>query len=307
MKTYKAFGLIIFSDVLLSELVEVHSQKADVSIKIGKVPDTFDGIVFDQGNKKISVDTFRLDNVGIAKYYVNNGDLIIVEPYENSLFEEVKLFLLGSCMGAILHQRKILPLHGSCIHVDGQAILLTGNSGAGKSTIASAFLNKGYKMITDDVAAIVMDELNSPMVYPSYPSQKLWEDAIERLGRNDRKKSLNRISNDLDKYSVESREQFFDKSTRLEFVIELLPSDAKRVEVQKITGPEKLNIILKNTYRMFMVAATNNVELHFLQCVNVANKVEVYRVVRPRDECLENEICEGLLEIILKGGEGNEY
>ena len=38
-------------------------------------------------------------------------------------------------MGALLMQRKILPLHGSAIAIDGKAYAFVGDSGAGKSTL----------------------------------------------------------------------------------------------------------------------------------------------------------------------------
>ena len=50
---------------------------------------------------------------------------------------------LGTCMGALLMQRKIFPFHGSAIAINGKAYAIVGDSGAGKSTLASAFLKKG--------------------------------------------------------------------------------------------------------------------------------------------------------------------
>ena len=36
----------------------------------------------------------------------------------------IRLYILGTCMGAILMQRKILPLHGSAIAINGKAMRL---------------------------------------------------------------------------------------------------------------------------------------------------------------------------------------
>ena len=69
-----------------------------------------------------------------------------------------RLYILGTCMGAILMQRKILPLHGSVIAIDGKAYAIVGDSGAGKSTLASAFLKRGYQLLTDDVIAVSFSE-----------------------------------------------------------------------------------------------------------------------------------------------------
>lgn len=52
---------------------------------------------------------------GIAGYYVTEGDTIVIEHESNTADEEVLLFLMGSAMGALLHWRNILPLHGNGI------------------------------------------------------------------------------------------------------------------------------------------------------------------------------------------------
>ena len=76
-------------------------------------------------------------------------------------------------MGAILMQRKILPLHGSAIAIDGKAYAIVGDSGAGKSTLASAFLNKGYQLLSDDVIAVSLSKkifhmLHLPILNKNY-------------------------------------------------------------------------------------------------------------------------------------------
>lgn len=306
MYTYRAFGLTITSEVMLSELLEAEAanEDADVVIKFGKVPLTLENSVIEKGNKIIGRDQFILNNQGIAKYYVEKGKLMIAEPYENSLFEEVKLYLLGTCFGALLHQRRKLPLHGSCINVNGLGVLLTGESGAGKSTIAAAFFRQGYKMITDDVAA-VESKLDVPYVYPSYPSQKLWEDAIERLDRQEQKTALNRISKELEKYAVKSNDFFCNEPVPLKVMVEIIPADVNELRIEKLTGKEKLTTIIQNTYRRYFVKAFNHEQWHFKLCVNIANDVVVYRLTRPKKKQLEKEISNMILENILKGGEMN--
>ena len=86
----------------------------------------------------------------------------------------LRLYILGTCMGAILMQRKILPLHGSAVDIDGKVYAIVGDSGAGKSTLASALLKHGYQLVSDDVIAVSLTHENPiPFVTPSYPQQNL--------------------------------------------------------------------------------------------------------------------------------------
>ena len=84
-------------------------------------------------------------------------------------------------MGALLIQRKIVPLHGSAIEIDGKAYAVIGESGAGKSTLASAFLSQGYKLLSDDVIAVTFSQNQTPFVIPAYPQQKLWQTSLDQF------------------------------------------------------------------------------------------------------------------------------
>lgn len=97
-----------------------------------------------------------------AIFAIQNGDTIQVSPMAGADEAKIRLFLLGTCMGALLMQRKILPLHGSAIAIDGKAYAFVGHSGAGKSTLASAFINKGFQLLSDDVIAVTLRNLVFP-------------------------------------------------------------------------------------------------------------------------------------------------
>ena len=91
---------------------------------------------------------------GIAEYAVEGGRKIWVKPAENAPTRNVRLFLLGSVMGLLLHQRGDLPLHANAIEIDGKALAFAGPSGSGKSTLAGAFHDRGYRVIADDVCVV---------------------------------------------------------------------------------------------------------------------------------------------------------
>ncbi len=296
MYTYRAFGLNIASEYELEELVACQCESPELMITIGKVPDTFEDMLLDRANRKIGKDKFLLNLPKIAKYYVEKGRHIMIEPLETATLEEIKLYLLGSCMGAVLYQRRILPLHGSCINIGGQGVLLTGVSGAGKSTIASAIYQKGYKMLTDDVAAVGIEGFSEPTVFPGYPGQKLWEDAIERIGRQEDKKYLNRISNDIAKYSMRSNHYFYDKELPIKYIFEIVQDTTEQLMLEEVKGNNKLKLLIKNTYRPMLARTMLLQEWNFMQCARIASQIRAYRVIRPQGQHLEDRIADLILE-----------
>ncbi len=101
-------------------------------------------------------------------------------------------------MGIILHQRGFLVLHGSAVQMDDGAVAFLGRCGDGKSTITAALNNKGYSIISDDVLPVKLDENNIPLLFPSFPTIKLYNDVIEYL--NEDYRNYDKIHPEIEKY-----------------------------------------------------------------------------------------------------------
>ena len=115
---------------------------------------------------------------------------------ENYTLEDACTYLLGPVLGFVLRLRGVTCLHASAVAVDGQAIALIGSPGAGKSTIAATFAQRGFPIIADDVAALVEDG-KSFQVQPGYPRLNLWSDSVRALFGSD--EALPRITPTWDK------------------------------------------------------------------------------------------------------------
>jgi hypothetical protein len=63
------------------------------------------------------------------------------------VLEAMAYSLLGS-----LH---VVPLHAACVALNGRGVLLAGDSGAGKSSLAYACARRGWTYITDDCSSLV--------------------------------------------------------------------------------------------------------------------------------------------------------
>ena len=88
--------------------------------------------------------------------------------------------MLTVILPAILYLRKTIALHGSVIAFNDHCILLTGESGAGKSTIAGRFMQKGCKVLADDLC--VLKSLDGkPYVVPASLQLKLNPDSASFL------------------------------------------------------------------------------------------------------------------------------
>lgn len=295
---YSVFGLTVQSDILLEELTI--SREATIDVKIRYKPVIAPPAEFlKEGTYHLTATSFFLDVPDIARYRVEAGQVIEVDPYEGAEIEAIKLFLLGSCMGVILHQRNILPMHGSVIVVAGEGILLTGHSGAGKSTTAHRFLTHGYQFVTDDVAATHIEHRQA-IVAPAYGHQKLWADVLEHAPELERKR-VNREVEGRTKYTVSRDRQFLNQPTPLRLIVELVPSEEPAVRMERVQGIEKVRTLMVHMYRNVYFTALHKQKEQFEKATELARAVRLIRLYRPIGKATEQEVMDTILKEVTKG------
>lgn len=133
---------------------------------------------------------------------LQNGEQIVFAPESEASAEDVPIFILGTVFGILLHQREQIVLHASAVEVNGKAVAFCGASGTGKSTLAAALAQRGYRLITDDICAITLPP-GGPVVHPDGRQLKLWAQAIEKLKLEDIRRG--RVRGRLEKFYVEPR------------------------------------------------------------------------------------------------------
>ncbi|MFM7361745.1 MAG: hypothetical protein ACKO6F_07510 [Cyanobium sp.] len=121
----------------------------------------------------------RLRVEQIGRFRISGGERIAWQRDHAAVSDQdLRTFLLGSAVGALLIQRGMLVLHGNALERDGEAIVCLGHSGAGKSTLAYALMQQGWRLLADDLVAIGPGAL----VLPGIPRIKLWHDAAIAFG-----------------------------------------------------------------------------------------------------------------------------
>lgn len=94
--------------------------------------------------------------------------------------EDTLTYLLGPVFGVLLRLKGTICLHASAILIEDKVVVLVGDSGAGKSTTAAAFAQRGYPVLSDDVVALV-DRGDRFLVQPAYPRIRLWKESVAAL------------------------------------------------------------------------------------------------------------------------------
>jgi hypothetical protein len=296
-KVYEAFGLTISSDFPLPELIQKSDGKEDIDVLIkvnNNLKNSYNGKLFDFVIENQIV-TVQIPEVGV--FQVKDGRKIIVSPYEKANEDIIRLYILGSCFGALLLQRGIYPLHGSAIAINGKAYAIVGDSGAGKSTLASALMERGYHILSDDVIAVTLSNKNKqPIVIPSYPQQKLWQQSLDAFGlSNDQ---LRPIYGRENKFCIPVVDQYHSSQLPLGGIFELAKTVEDSIVMQQIQGLEQLQKLYTHTYRQFLIPKMQLSEWHFNLSAALAEVLPFYQIRRPSTGFSAFQIVEQILTTI---------
>ena len=297
--SYRAFGLTIASEVELPELpLAADGAAADVTIRLGDTPLTLrEGNPVDAGVS--AKPGAMLIDTDAARFLIEDGADILVEFKPRGSLRDTRSYLLGSAMGAIIHQRGLLPLHANVIDIGGAAVAFAGDTGAGKSTLADFFLRRGHNVLSDDVCVVTFDRTGLPMAWPGIPRIKLWQDALSVTGRS--ADGLERVFDEQPKYSVPllADPPRAPVPLRSVYVLET-PELGAASGIRALAGAEAFDRIRSNIYRFEYATALGKSEIQFSNLVGLLNAVRIFDTSRAWGFDVFESEAEGLERHFLK-------
>lgn len=279
VESYSLFGLKVQSEIALPELfVDRSDRAADVVIRRGKIDPPADarpGLHVHKGGLVLIV-------ADVANYAIEGGHSISVDPLADAPDRNVRLFLLGSAFGALLHQRGLLPLHANAVEMEGKAVAFMGPSGSGKSTLAAWFHDRGHRVLADDVCVVAFDREGRPIAYPGLPRLRLWEEALQKFGRSAADFPRSYIGDEeWNKFDVAITEGAAREALPISHL--MLLDRGERQSIRKLPLLQAAEAVFANTYRGAFVDSTGNAPTHWETAVKLIRAVPVCKLERMWD------------------------
>jgi len=249
---------------------------------IGQIPDVvislrqiskIEAEAADGGNRLLGF----IEGPQVGKFLVEFGRKIVVELASGIEEDFLRPCILGSIFAVLLRQRGLLVLHASSVAINGEAVAFLGHSGWGKSTLANAFYNQGYSLLTDDVMAIQV-EGRYPMTFPSYPYVKLLPDSAPSFGYDFEKLAL--INAAVPKRNNRLTRGFPQTPMPLKRIYVLENVWHSQNEVEPLKLQEAFVEFLRHSRATNLLTTEDFVSSHLRQCVDILKKVSVYRLRR---------------------------
>lgn len=304
---YEAYGLTVTSDIALPELLPINivDDKTDIVIDKADLHKLWSEHSVPDDDFVIKKDWIMFHVSKTAIFLIHSGNRIEFCPIDAAQENEIRLYILGTCMGAILMQRKILPIHGSAVAIDGKAYAIVGDSGAGKSTLASAFLKRGYKLMSDDVIPVKLNNENIPIVTPSYPQQKLWLESLNHfeMDSNNYQPLIVRE----DKFAVPVQDQFTTEQLPLAGVFELIKGENDVIDIEPIQSLQRFYKLYHHTYRNFFIQRSGLMDWHFNTSAKMIKKIEFFQLRRPTNRFTAPDLSEIILNVLKREERVHDY
>lgn len=292
--SYRAFGLNILSYLPVNVFESAQFETADVFIHEGKVPETLENTI-NQGVLYQSNDHEFLLRFAFVAYFIKNGNEIIIQKLSNITDSEISVFLIGTSFGALLLQRRLLPLHASTVIYRDKCFVFAGNSGSGKTTLSAALIKEGGTLLADDISVMNFSD-QAICVRPAFPYLKIWNDSLTHLGLSTAK--LLPVRLELQKFFLPVA-NFSSVDANIQSIFILNTHNKPEVEIIDLKGFDKFRALRKHTYLFRTISKTVHESNHFHLLNKIASNVPISIISRPIGEINTSKIIRSLNEYFL--------
>ena len=299
MYHYIIYGTHLVTDREFVQLVTADSTMAhsqdQITITQGMIPDS---IRFDKTcYSKIHRDISYLSN-STCYLYIEQGTRITYELKDGASPELLNTYLLGWGMSILFYQRDCIAIHCSCVANSRGAVLISGASGSGKSTVTSYLLEHNYRLLADDMSIIKFSKEGTALAAPAFPYQKLCRNVVTDL--NIPQDDLIYIDEDKDKFLVTYTGEFNVEAAPIRALI-LLSRNSSLSEVicHEIKGVDKMHACISTLFLKPLLGSELYAPEIGSLCLKLASMIPIYEIIRPTDKNTQEKICDTIEKLLL--------
>lgn len=286
---YQVFGINCQSQLVLSSNAVAKGARAHapVSLAIGERAVQRATTPTTQSVGKacfVDASTIWLDIPSLGQFEIKQAE-IAVELCNTACHGLVQVYLQGYALGVQAMLRQQLVLHATALCRNGKAIILCGESGSGKSSLAAALLLRGFCLVSDEVSVIN----HQSMIEVGFSDIKVTPACIDALGLP---------SDNLVPIDALPEKLMYQPSQRAEtacpvaavYILQNEPESSHRL--RRCDGFEKFSHLRANAYRPYLLEPLN-LSGRFLQlCGEHLAKPPLFLLNRPMNLSLTDSLQE---------------
>ena len=290
---YRAFGLLICSDLEIPEYRPCAAGEADIVIRTGtlaaQIRLDLETTVQDIRGAHLTEHGMLLHVERVGDFIIRDGCEIDISPLPEVEINLMRLYLIGSVMGTLFHQRGQFIFHGAAVLAQDSVNVFVGPSGAGKSTLTAHLATAGFPVLADDTLPVTIRE-EEVVAWPGAQVFKMWEDALQGVGETPVGKS--QVSRRYGKYFMDNPLAAPDRPAVVKSVYVLEHGDD--FSITPLDGLDVITVLNENTYRREFIGFLGFEARYLEQIGMLAGALRFYRFSRPDDPARLPEAVEFL-------------
>jgi hypothetical protein len=221
---------------------------------------------------------------GLFEFVVSaDGRRVDARALSRGAAEMFQTYALGHVLSFALLKLGLEPFHATALVAEGEAVAFLGNSGYGKSSLAAAFLQASYKLLTDDLL-ILKDQAGLFLGQPGPPRIKLFAHVAQRfLGRSDGVR-MNPESEKL-VFALDAEQAALAPSPLRAIYVLRSPagqSSARKITIRTLRARQAVMALIRNTFNA-VVRDPDRLKRQFRAAAQIAERVPVRALSYPRD------------------------
>ena len=210
--------------------------------------------------------------------------------------ETMRHLLLNQVIPIVLSHLGKLVLHASACATPHGVMAFMGMTGAGKSTLAASFGQRGFAVLTDDCLLIEQQGRVATTV-PSYPGLRLWPESVEALFEQE--PVLQPLAHFTDKKRVIFDQDPFDSPLSVSAIYVLtqpdIMPDASDVTIFPMATSEALLETVRHTFQLD-ITDRERLGQSFKRHERLAISVPFFRLNFPREHAFLPAVNTAILD-----------
>jgi hypothetical protein len=282
---YHAFGQVIASEFPI-DVLETAPAEARPTIRVELAQGLRQGERAEDPFFEITETRQVFEWRAVGAFEITDPACIRVDPRPDIPWRLVSQPLLGIVISVALERLGLFCLHGGSVDVEGGAVIVLGDKGAGKSTTVSSLLRAGHRLLTDDLVALDCgDHSAAAEVQTGFPAVKLWPDSAGALaGESDLGTEL--IHPSITKIQKQIDPAVMARPTPARAIFLLAPTEEGETRAERLPETRALEALL---YFAFIARFGNtslgraHLALFMKRCCHVVKTTPVYVLHIRRD------------------------
>lgn len=287
MNYYQLHGLTIAADFQMMDIESIaFLEKPDITLRFGKVDEERkrlapfakqDGMIYHEGEL-----LFIINSIG--QFFFPNKNNVIVQLEKGCSIEKAMPYIYSNVITALLQMRDLFTIHGSGVMASNGLNLFSGQSGIGKSTLATHLFNKGFPLFCDDRAVLYWKALEKCFyAKPSMPTIRLMADAVDKVDNKTWLKNQRVVDYKKDKYEFDIKESIIKEEQRIQHLYIIRNIKGQQIQTVPISGNRKMTLLKKQSFKAQFINVLGKQKEHFLFLSQIMQVLPISVIRRPVD------------------------